>query len=139
MLKSRVAVLAALLALTAAAVTARQDSIDRAMVDRIRQEGLERSRVAEFFNRFVTIDGPRLTGSPAHKASAEGAKQQFASMGLQNAQLEPFEFGRGWELTKLTIEMTGPRYMPLIGYTEGWSAPTAGVIEGTPIFIGDQT
>src|SRR5919108_6253438 len=60
-------------------------------------------------------------------------------MGLQKAQHEPFEFGRGWELTRLTIEMTAPRYMPLIGYAEGWSAPTAGVLESTPIFIGDQT
>jgi hypothetical protein len=109
------------------------------MIDRIRQEGFERSRVTEFFTRFVTVDGPRLTGSPAHKAAAEWARQQFAAMGLQNAQLEPFEFGRGWELTRLTVEMTSPRYMPLIGYAEGWSAPTAGVIEAAPIFIGDQS
>jgi carboxypeptidase Q len=138
MLSSRL-ILAALLALTTASVAARQDTVDRAMVDRIRQEGLERSQASAFFTRFVTVDGPRLTGSPAHKASAEWARERFASMGLQNAQLEPFEFGRGWELTRLTIEMTAPRYMPLIGYAEGWSAPTAGVIEATPVFIGDQT
>ena len=35
--------------------------------------------------------------------------------------------------------MVAPRYMPLIGYAEGWSAPTAGAIEATPLFIGDQT
>ncbi len=138
MLKYRCTV-AALLALTAVLITAGQDSVDRVMIDRIRQEGLQRSRVAEFFNRFVTVDGPRLTGSPAHKTAAEWARQRFASMGLQNAQLEPFEFGRGWELTRLTIEMTAPRYMPLIGYAEGWSAPTSGVIESTPVFVGDQT
>ncbi len=52
----------------------------------------------EFYNRFVTVDGPRSTGSPAHRASAEWARQRFASMGLEDARLEPFEFGRGWEL-----------------------------------------
>ena len=109
------------------------------MIDRIRQEGLERSQASEFFNRFVTVDGPRLTGSPAHRAAADWARQRFASMGLQNARLEPFEFGRGWELTRLTIEMTAPRYMPLIGYADGWSAPTQGVIEAAPIFVGDRS
>jgi carboxypeptidase Q len=132
-------ILCAFIALTTISLVARQDPVDRAMVDRIRQEGLQRSRVGEFFNRFVTVDGPRLTGSPAHKASADWARQQFAAMGLQNAQLEPFEFGRGWELTRLTIEMTSPRFMPLIGYAEGWSAPTAGVIEAAPVFLGDRT
>ena len=99
MLHRRIA-LVALLTLTATSLSARQDAIDRPMIDRIRQEGLERSRVMEFYSRFVTVDGPRLTGSPAHKASAEWARQRFAAMGLQNAQLEPFEFGRGWELTR---------------------------------------
>ncbi len=109
------------------------------MIERIRQEGLERSKVMEFYSRFVTVDGPRLTGSPAHKAAAEWARQRFAAMGLQGAQLEPFEFGRGWELTRLTVEMVAPRYMPLVGYAEGWSAPTAGTIEASPVFIGDET
>ena len=131
--------LAVLLAVTTAALAARQEMVDKAMVERIRSEGLQRSKAGAFFNHFVTVDGPRLTGSPAHKAAAEWARQQFASMGLQNARLDPFEFGRGWELTRLTIEMTAPRYMPLIGYAEGWSAPTAGVIEAAPLFIGDKT
>ena len=135
----RRAVLVPLLALTATWLSARQDAIDRPMIDRIRQEGLARSRVMEFYNRFVTVDGPRLTGSPAHKASAEWARQRFASMGLEDARLEPFDFGRGWELTRLTIEMVAPRYMPLVGYAEGWSAPTAGAIEAAPVFIGDRT
>ena len=135
----RRAVLVALLALTATWLSARQEAVDRPMIDRIRQEGLARSRVMEFYDRFVTVDGPRLTGSPAHKASAEWARQRFATMGLEDAQLEPLEFGRGWELTRFTIEMVAPRYMPLIGYAEGWSAPTAGAIDATPVFIGDQT
>ena len=138
MLHRQIAIVA-LVTLTATALFARQDAIDRPTIERIRQEGLERSKVMEFYSRFVTVDGPRLTGSPAHKAAAEWARQQFAAMGLQGAQLEPFEFGRGWELTRLTIEMVAPRYMPLVGYAEGWSAPTAGVIEASPVFIGDQT
>jgi hypothetical protein len=35
--------------------------------------------------------------------------------------------------------MTAPRYMPLIGYAEAWSPATAGVLIGTPVYIGDST
>jgi carboxypeptidase Q len=35
--------------------------------------------------------------------------------------------------------MTAPRYMPLIGYAEAWSPATAGVLTGTPVYIGDST
>ena len=60
-------------------------------------------------------------------------------MASANPHLEPFEFGRGWSLEALTIEMTAPRYMPLIGYAEAWSPPTSGVLTGKPIYIGDGT
>src|SRR5262249_36169374 len=39
---------------------------------------------------------------------------------------------------KVTIEMIAPRYMPLIGYAEAWSAPTSGIVTGTPVYIGDS-
>ena len=120
-------------------LSARQEPVDAGMNQKIRQEGLERSRAVEVFDHFVTVDGPRLTGSPAHKASAEWARQRFEQDGLADAHLEAWEFGRGWELTGFALEMTTPRYMPIIGYAEGWSAPTAGTLEGTPVFLGDKT
>ena len=62
----------------------------------------------------LTVDiGPRLTASPAHKRAAEWARDRLASYGLANAQLEPWKFGRGWTLEKLTVEMVEPRYLPL--------------------------
>jgi hypothetical protein len=41
--------------------------------------------------------------------------------------------------TKLTVEMTAPRYMPLIGYAEAWSPPTAGMLTGVPVYVGEST
>jgi carboxypeptidase Q len=128
-----------LAAVMATTVSAGQEPVDRAMLDRIRQEGTERSKAGAYFDHFVTVNGPRLTGSPAHKAAADWAREQFAAAGLSDVRLEPWEFGRGWELTGFTLEMTSPRYMPLIGYPEGWSAPTDGVLESTPLFIGDKS
>jgi hypothetical protein len=31
-------------------------------------------------------------------------------MGFDDVHLEPWEFGRGWQLEKLTVEMVEPRY-----------------------------
>ena len=75
-----------------------QEPIDHAMIARIRAEGLERSRAGEIFHALTDDFGGRLTGSPAHHASAAWARDQFASWGLSGARLEPFPFGRGWTL-----------------------------------------
>ena len=89
---------------------------------RIRSEGLEHSQAAPVFDMLTVNIGPRLTASPAHKRAAEWARDRLASYGLANARLEPWTFGRGWTLEKLTVEMIEPRYLPLIGYADGWSA-----------------
>jgi hypothetical protein len=35
--------------------------------------------------------------------------------------------------------MIEPRYLPLIGYTDGWSASTAGEIVAAPMFVGGKS
>ena len=112
---------------------------DPASLQQIRREGLEHSQVMRPFDQFVTVIGPRLTGSPAHKAAAEWARQALASWGLSDARLEPWPFGRGWVLDHQVIEMLEPRYMPLIGYAEAWSAPTSGVLEAQPVWVAGKT
>src|SRR6185437_8921142 len=49
--------------------------------------------------------------------------------------LESWPFGRGWELEGFTLDMTEPRFMPMIGYPDAWSPPTKGAITATPIVI----
>ena len=113
------------------------DAIQR--IARIRAEGTEHSQVAPVFNMLTVDIGPRLTASPAHKRAAEWARDRLASYGLENARLEPWKFGRGWTPEKLTVEMVEPRYLPLIGYADGWSASTSGEIVAAPVFIGGKT
>ena len=108
------------------------------MLARIRQEGLERSKVQALFSTLTDQFGPRLAGTPAYKQSAEWARDRMREFGLTDPKLEPWPFGRGWVLDKLVIEMVEPRYMPLIGYAEAWSAPTKGEIVATPIFLGGR-
>jgi hypothetical protein len=106
---------------------------------RIREEGLERSKVFELFSTLTDDIGPRLTGTPAYKRSAEWARDRMREFGLTDTKLETWPFGRGWVLDKLVVEMVEPRYMPLIGYAEAWSAPTRGEIVATPVFLGSRT
>jgi hypothetical protein len=116
-----------------------QSSSDRDALAKIRAEGLERSQAAALFDYLTINIGPRLTASPAHKRAAEWARERLASYGLENARLEPWKFGRGWTLEKLTLEMIEPRYLPLIGYADGWSAATSGEIVAAPVFIGGKS
>jgi hypothetical protein len=112
---------------------------DPAALQQIRREGLEHSQVMRAFDQFVTVIGPRLTGSPAHKAAADWASQTLTSWGLSGARLEPWRFGRGWVLDRQLIEIVEPRYMPVIGYAEAWSAPTPDIIEARPVWIAGKT
>jgi carboxypeptidase Q len=58
---------------------------------------------------------------------------------LRQPHLEPWNFGRGWVLDHLVVEMTEPRYMPLIGYAEAWTPSTKGEIVGAPVLTGGRS
>jgi Iap family predicted aminopeptidase len=113
--------------------------VDSDALAKMRAEAMDRSQAAPVFDMFTVAIGPRLTGSPAHKRAAEFARAWLQSQGLSDARLEPFQFGRGWELQKLTLEIAEPRYAPLIGYADAWSTSTNGEIVGTPVFLGGKT
>ena len=106
---------------------------------RIRTEGLQRSQALALYRTLTDELGARLTGSPAHLTAARWARDRFAQWGLANPHLEPFEFGRGWSLEKISVEMTSPRYMPLIAYADAWTPSTQGVVSGRVVYVGDKT
>lgn len=115
-----------------------QEPVDLEMVAKIREEGLQRSQVVELYNHFVNVIGPRLTASPAANEAARWARDRLSSWGLEDAHLEAFEFGRGWTLDRFSIEMTAPRYFPLIGYPRAWSTSTNGVVVGSPVLTAGR-
>jgi hypothetical protein len=119
------------------ALTQQRDTSD--MVGRIRSEGLQRSQALALYRTLTDEIGARLTGSPAHKQAAQWARDRFAQWGLANPHLEPYDFGRGWQLEHLTAEMTEPRYFPLIAYAEAWTPSTKGPISGRAVYVGDKT
>src|SRR5262245_129451 len=112
---------------------------DRECLAKIRAEGRERSQVQPVFDELTVAIGPRLTASPAHKRAVEFVRERLASYGLSNVRMEPWKFGRGWTLEKIAVEMIEPRYLPLIGYADGWSPSTKGEIVAAPIFVGGKS
>ena len=127
-----------LIALFSVVVSA-QSGADVQTLAKIREEGLKHSQVAPVFEALTVDIGPRLTASPAHKRAAEFMRDRLTAYGLSNVHLEPWTFGRGWTLEKLTVEMVEPRYLPLIGYADGWSASTPGEIVAAPVMAAGKT
>jgi len=109
------------------------------IVARIRAEGLQRSGALALYRSLTDGIGARLTGSPAHMQAARWAVDRFTEWRLANPHLEPYEFGRGWQLEQISAAMTEPRYVPLIAYADAWSPSTAGVLSGPVVYIGDKT
>jgi len=116
-----------------------QSQPDADVLKRIRTEAAEHSQVTPVFDMLTVTIGPRLTASPAHKRAAEYVRDRLTSYGLENARLEPWHFGRGWTLEKLTVEMVEPRYFPLIAYADAWSPSTSGEITAAPLFIAGKS
>ena len=106
------------------------------VLERIKEEGMERSQVMEVYGALTDAIGPRLTGSPAYHEAVYWVGERLEGMGL-STEVDPFEFGRGWTLEGFTLEMTGPYYDPLTAHPEAWSPSTEGVLEGVPVYVGD--
>src|SRR5688572_9783194 len=116
-----------------------QEKVDTQMIAKIRSEGLDRSKAIETFNYLTVNIGGRLTASPAYKRAVDWTEARLRQWGLDNVHLEPWEFGRGWELERMSLDMVEPRYMPVIAYPRGWSPSTKGRLTSQPVFLGGKS
>ena len=116
-----------------------QYGVDLDTTKRIMEEGLQSTETLALYTYLTDVIGPRLAGTPAFKRSADWAVERLRGWGLDDVHLESFEFGRGWTLEGLTLEMTEPRYFPLTGFPEAWTPSTDGELLGKPIYVGDKT
>lgn len=71
------------------------EPVDLDMVNKIRDEGFNRSEVMESLRVLTDEIGPRLTASPGMRAASKWAVEQLQGWGVENVYLESFEFGRG--------------------------------------------
>src|SRR5580765_6941765 len=96
------ALIAVLVSLPLAADWPVTEKLDLDAIYRIKEEGLQRSKVMELESYLTDVYGPRLTGSPNIKEAADWAQKTMKEWGLANVRLESFPFGRGWQNQRFT-------------------------------------
>jgi carboxypeptidase Q len=104
------------------------ERVDLDAVYRIKDEGLQRSRVMEIESYLTDVYGPRLTGSPNIREAADWTQKTMKDWGLVNVHLETWPFGRGWQNQKMIAMATAPRAFPLIAYPKAWTPGTNGPV-----------
>jgi carboxypeptidase Q len=112
---------------------------DLATVSRIRNEAFRNSKVMEYARTLTDVIGPRLTGSPSMKRANEWTRDELAQMGLGNAHLESYKFGRGWSSELTTVRMVSPQTTQLYGLARAWSPATDGAIRGKVVKVKLET
>ena len=106
-----------------------QSQADKDLLERIRKEEATNSQIMKTMHMLTDVYGPRLTGSPNHKAAAEWAVKQMTSWGLQNAHLEPWDFGHvGWLNERLTAMIVAPVKDVLTCEVLSWTPSTRGPV-----------
>jgi carboxypeptidase Q len=106
-------------------------------IERIKDEGLNRSQVMQTLSYLTDVIGPRLTASPGLKRANEWTRDKLKEWGLENAQLEAWgPFGRGWSLKSFAAEVSTPHQaFPLIAYPKAWSPGTNGAVSSDVIYV----
>jgi carboxypeptidase Q len=109
-------------------------------IEKIKDEGMNRSEVMKTLSYLSDVIGPRLTASPNMKRANEWTKDQLTKWGLQNAHLEAWgPFGRGWSLKRFSAQVIEPQAIPLIAYPKAWSPGFDAPITADVVYIDAKT
>src|ERR1051325_9238503 len=132
MLNRRLVALSLIFSMLSLPVLAQNGGDD--LLSRVRKEALERSQIMKTMHMFTDVYGPRLTGSPNHKAAAEWAVKQMTAWGLENAHLEPWDFKHpGWLNERLTAHLISPVKDPLVCEVLAWTPSTKGTVQASAL------
>jgi carboxypeptidase Q len=105
-------------------------------IDRIKDEGLNRSQLMATLSYLTDVIGPRLTGSPNLKRASEWTCQTLTRWGLANAHLEAWgPFGKGWTLKRFSAQVIEPQCIPLIAFPKAWSPSTDGALAAQVVYF----
>ena len=131
----RLIALAALVLVSASAFT-QAVAVDWATVARIREEGLQRSRVMEYESYMVDVLGARLTMSRDMQRAQTWLQAELTRMGLANVAAEPFmDYGVTWDNEYASIHMLEPDYTTMVGYPIAHTAGTGGRVVADAVIV----
>jgi len=81
-----------------------EENVDLGVIQRIKNEAFENSKVMDHLFWLTDVYGPRLTGSPGFTAAANWVVQQLKQYGIADTSVQTWgKFGRSWRLKKLSI------------------------------------
>jgi carboxypeptidase Q len=115
-------------------------SAPKETIEKIRDEGMNRSQVMNHLSYLTDVIGSRLTNSPGMKQANEWTRDTMAKWGMKNSRLEAWgPFGRGWSLKEFSAQMTSPNSVPVIAFPKAWSPSTKGVINSEIVHVDVKT
>ena len=110
--------------------------VDASMMQKIREEGLQHSKVMDIAFNLTDKNGSRLANSEGYMRAANYAKETLSGWGVENSRLEAWgEFGKGWDLEKMYLAITAPYYKPLLAWPKTWTAGTKGLKKAGVIVV----
>ncbi|HKX84679.1 MAG TPA: hypothetical protein VJL58_10705, partial [Pyrinomonadaceae bacterium] len=108
----------------------------KATIDKIKDEGFNRSQVMQTLSYLTDVIGPRLTNSPNMKRANEWTRDTMAKWGMQNAKLAPWgPWGRGWSLKSFSASVIEPQLISVIAYPKAWSPSTKGAVTSDIVYL----
>ncbi len=114
-----------LLLVFSSVITLAQETVDMAMMQKIKDEGRNHSQVTLIAHNLTDVCGPRLTNSPGYNCALDWVTQICNQWGLANAGREAWgEFGKGWSNEVGTLAMRSPYYENIIAYPVPWCKST---------------
>ncbi len=114
--------------------------VDWAMVARIREEGLQHSKVMEYESYIVDVLGARLTLSRDMQRAQVWALDEMKKMGLSQVNSEAYmDYGMTWDNEYVSAHMVAPDYMPLNAYPVAYTSSTLGKINADAILVDLQS
>ncbi len=117
-----------------------QDTPDAAITQKIKDEGMNHSKVMQTAFYLTDVSGPRLSNSTGLKNAQNWAVKELKSYGLSNVKLEPWgKFGKGWEVEKNYAAITVPYYHAIIAIPKAWTPGTNGPIKSEVVLIKADT
>jgi carboxypeptidase Q len=113
-----------------AALPIAQSKIDPEINDKIRKEEAANSQVMRTLHYLADVYGPRVTGSPNHKAAAEWAVKTMTGWGMVNGKLEPWDWNHpGWANEHLAVHAVAPFKDALVVEALAWTPGTNGTVK----------
>jgi hypothetical protein len=131
-----------LIPLAASPVRAQTFPTDDAVVERIWEEGIERSMTPVLAQALMDSIGPRLAGSPELDAARAWLLAVYESWGVP-AREEEYGTWRGWRQGPLHVDLVAPRSQALeaelLAYSPGNEGPVEGDVVVPPAGLTEES